>query len=169
MNDRFKKLYMDMALRVAAMSYAERLKVGCVIVKDHIITYGYNGTPAKWSNTCESKVWCDGGGWLDPAEIDIMYPYSGSYIDHEGYTVPGRYKLVTKPEVMHAESNAISKMAKSNQSSDGATVFLTHPPCIDCAKQIYQAGIAEVYYDTEYKNTDGIDFLIKAGVKIEKL
>ena len=72
----------------------------------------------------------------------------------------------TKPEVIHAESNAISKLARGNESGEGATMFVTHQPCIDCAKLIYQSGIATVYYKNEYRSTQGLDFLNKSGVEV---
>ena len=78
-------------------------------------------------------------------------------------------KLKTKPEVLHAETNAIAKLAKSNESGLGATMFITHSPCMDCAKLVYQSGINTVYYRNSYRNEDGIQFLEKAGVKIEKV
>lgn len=68
---------------------------------------------------------------------------------------------VTKPEVIHAESNAIAKLAKSTESGNGATMFITCSPCIQCAKLIYQAGITEVYYAESYRNDDGVNFLSK--------
>lgn len=70
----------------------------------------------------------------------------------------------TKPEVLHAEMNALMKLAKSSESGDNATMFITHSPCIECAKLIYQSGIATVYYKTEYRSTQGVDFLKKSGV-----
>jgi dCMP deaminase len=76
---------------------------------------------------------------------------------------------VTKPEVLHAESNAIAKLAKSPESGECATIFITHAPCIDCAKLIYQSGIATVYYKTDYRSTQGLDFLNKSGVKVVKV
>lgn len=75
----------------------------------------------------------------------------------------------TKPEVLHAETNAIAKVAKSTVSSDGATMFVTHAPCIDCAKLVYQSGINSVYYRNSYRSDEGITFLEKAGVKVEKI
>ena len=74
----------------------------------------------------------------------------------------------TKIEVLHAEANCIAKLAKSNESSEGAIIFVTHSPCIECAKQIYVAGIKEVYYDIEYRDDSGIKLLRKLGSKIEK-
>src|SRR6056300_1668982 len=72
----------------------------------------------------------------------------------------------TKPEVLHAESNAIAKLASSHESGKDATLLCTHAPCIDCAKLIYQSGIATVYYKNEYRSTQGIEFLKKSGVVI---
>lgn len=74
----------------------------------------------------------------------------------------------TKPEVLHAESNAIAKLARSSESGNGATIFITHSPCLDCAKLIYQSGIANLYYKNDYRSTDGIDFLNKSNVKVER-
>jgi len=78
-------------------------------------------------------------------------------------------RLVTKTEVLHAETNAISKLARSVESGEGASIFITHSPCMDCAKMIYQAGIQEVYYGEEYRSAGGVEFLKKCGLKVEKL
>jgi len=165
---RFKKAYMDVAARFAELSHARRLHVGAIVVKDdRIISIGYNGMPAGWDNDCEDKVWDSGaGGWLDPEEFDAKYPYEGW---HEGAHRDVRYGLKTKPEVLHAESNAIAKLAKSNDSGLGADIFITHAPCIECAKLIYQSGISSVYYGENYRDDAGVEFLKKSGVKIEKL
>lgn len=77
--------------------------------------------------------------------------------------------LTTKPEVLHAELNCLSKIAKSSQSSDNAIMFITLSPCYDCAKQIYTAGIKEVYYAETYRNTNGLEFLKQCGVRVEKI
>ncbi|MGM9748248.1 MAG: deoxycytidylate deaminase [Candidatus Cryptobacteroides sp.] len=76
---------------------------------------------------------------------------------------------VTKPYVLHAEANAITKVAKSGNSSKGATLYVTAAPCIECAKLIIQAGISRVVYKDEYRLTDGIDLLKRAGIEIEKV
>ena len=76
--------------------------------------------------------------------------------------------LVTKKEVIHAEANAIAKLAKCTESGKDAVMFLTHSPCIECAKQIYTAGISELFYDQNYRNDDGISFLTKCGVKVNQ-
>ena len=76
---------------------------------------------------------------------------------------------VTKPYVLHAEANAISKVAKSGNSSSGATLYVTASPCIECAKLIIQCGIKRVVYRDEYRLTDGIDLLTRAGIEVEKV
>ena len=75
---------------------------------------------------------------------------------------------VTKPYVLHAEANAITKVAKSNNSSEGATLYVTASPCLECAKLIIQAGIRRVVYAEEYRITDGLDLLRRAGIQVEK-
>ena len=161
---------MDWASRTAQLSHARRLQVGAVIVKDDsVISYGYNGMPASWDNNCENVEWCSAGGWLSPEEILEGWPYEGTYLDADGNEMQGRYRLKTKPEVLHAESNAIAKLAKSTNSGLGATLFVTHSPCIECAKLIYQSGISSVYYNENYRDDAGIKFLEKSGVKIEKI
>ncbi|MBQ6577391.1 MAG: dCMP deaminase family protein [Bacteroidales bacterium] len=75
----------------------------------------------------------------------------------------------TKPYVLHAEANAISKVAKSGNSSEGATLYVTASPCLECSKLIIQAGIKRVVYRDEYRLTDGIDLLKRAGIEVEKV
>ena len=76
---------------------------------------------------------------------------------------------VTKPYVLHAEANAITKVAKSGNSSEGATLFVTASPCAECAKLIIQAGIRRVVYRDAYRLTDGIDLLERAGIEVEQI
>ena len=76
---------------------------------------------------------------------------------------------VTKPYVLHAEANAITKIARSNNNSEGATLYVTASPCIECAKLIIQAGIKRVVYGEKYRLTDGIDLLERAGITVEYL
>jgi dCMP deaminase len=169
MKPRFQKLYNNIAHEVAKMSHARRLQVGAVIVKDdRVISMGYNGMPAGWDNNCEDKEWCSGGGWLSPEEIEEGWPHEGTYLDAEGNTMQGRYRLKTKPEVLHAESNAIAKLAKSNDSGEGADLFVTHAPCMDCAKLIFQSGIRRVYFNQNYRDDSGIRFLRASGVEVIK-
>ena len=168
MKEKFKQAFMDTAKRFAELSHARRLKVGAIVVnEDRIISIGYNGMPAGWDNNCEDQVWDKGaGGWLDPEEIDAKYPYEGW---HEGAGRNVRYGLKTKEEVLHAESNCISKLAKSSESGLGATLFVTHSPCIQCAKLILQSGISRVYYNENYRDDSGLTFLKKSGIIVEQV
>lgn len=136
---------MDIASRVADMSHARRLQVGAVIVKDdRIISMGFNGMPSGWDNNCEDTV---------VEEVDEKF-----------VTV-----LKTKPEVLHAESNALAKLARSTESGDGADIFITHAPCLDCAKMIYQTGIRRVFYRNSYRSDDGLQFLKQSGVDVKNI
>ena len=78
-------------------------------------------------------------------------------------------ELKTKPEVLHAETNAIAKLARSSDSGLGADIFITHAPCLDCAKLIYQSGIKRVWYGAQYRSSDGTDFLQKSGIQVEQI
>jgi dCMP deaminase len=140
MKTKFIQAYMDVAERFAQLSSATRLQVGAIVVKDdRIISIGYNGMPTGWNNCCE----------------DVIRE------DEVGFQV-----TKTKAEVLHAETNAIAKLAKSGESGLGATMFVTHAPCIDCAKLVYQSGIATVYYKNKYRSTQGLEFLNKSGVEV---
>jgi dCMP deaminase len=137
MKQKWIDAFMDTAERFAQLSSAVRLKVGAVVVKDNrIISIGYNGMPAGWTNECE-------------------FTNEDNYIE-------------TKPEVVHAEANAIIKLARDGESGKGATLFCTHAPCIHCAKLIHGAGIEKVYYRESYRDTIGIDFLNKCNIEIKK-
>ena len=161
MKQKLLDAYMKTAETFSECSTARRLHVGAIVVKDdRIISIGYNGMPSGWDNDCENTVFV-----LDEEVI-------GTDMLSLGYTQTDNgnwIKLKTKPEVLHAETNAIAKLAKSNESGLGATMFITHSPCMDCAKLVYQSGINTVYYRNSYRNEDGIQFLEKAGVKIEKV
>lgn len=161
---------MTTAETFAELSHARRLHVGAIIVKDdRIISIGYNGMPAGWDNNCEEIEWCSAGGWLSPEEIYEGWPHEGTYTDVDGNVMNGRYRLKTKPEVLHAETNAIAKLAKSTESGLGASLFVTHAPCLDCAKLIHQSGINSVYYRTAYRSEDGVQFLKNSGIRVEQL
>lgn len=143
MKEKMIRAYMQTAKNFAECSTAKRLHVGAIVVKDdRIISIGYNGMPSGWDNNCEDELW---------------------------NVHNGDYTLKTKPEVLHAESNAISKLARSSESGEGSTMFVTHSPCLECAKLIYQSGITHVYYREQYRNMDGIQFLKKCKIKITHL
>lgn len=154
---KFDNAHMEAAEVYAKLSSAVRLKVGCVIVKDNtIIGIGYNGMPSGWDNVCEDKIYCDDGDWYEqqlPKDANQWL----------------RYKLITKREVLHAETNAIAKLARSTQSGLGASLYVTHAPCVDCAKLVYQSGISSVYYRNAYRDEAGVEFLTKAGVNVERI
>ena len=131
MQKKFAKAYMAIAHTFADLSYSKKLTVGCIIVKDRrIISTGYNGMPAGWTNNCEEPIYEEG--------------------DHD----PNIYYR-TKDEVLHAESNALMKVAASTESSEGADLFCTHTPCIECAKLVVQAGIRNVYIENRYESAKG--------------
>lgn len=159
---------MQVAETYAKLSTAKRLQVGAIVVKDdRIISIGYNGMPAGWDNNCEDKVYDPGaGGWLDPDEFAAKYPYEEW---HEQSQRLVRFGLKTKPEVLHAEANAIAKVARSPESAEDAVIFVTHAPCIECAKLIYQSGIKQVFYKENYRSESGTNFLKQAGVTVNKL
>ena len=168
MKEKIVRAYMKTAETFAELSHAKRLHVGAIVVKDdRIISIGYNGMPAGWDNDCEDKLWDTGaGGWIDPEEFDAKYPYEGW---HEGAQRNVRYGLKTKPEVLHAERNALDKLAKGNEGGLGSTMFVTHAPCLECSKSIYGAGIVEVFYKDDYRYDDGINFLKKCGVEVKQV
>ena len=145
MKSKFKQAYMTCAQTFAELSHCERAKVGCIIVKDNrIISIGYNGMPSGWDNCCE----------------DI-------YIEPDGHSS----SLRSKPEVLHAEANAIAKLAQCAETATGASLFCTHMPCMDCAKLIHQSGISEVYYHIDYlaRKGSGKEFMQKSGIKLEQV
>lgn len=142
MKQKWIDAFMDTAERFAQLSSAKRLKVGAVVVKDNRITsIGYNGMPSGWDNTCEEKVWGQDGD----------------------------YYLKTKDEVIHAEANAVAKLARDGESGKDSTMFCTHAPCIQCAKIIYGAGISKVFYRDSYRDNNGIDFLTKCNIEVTKI
>ena len=168
MKQRLIDAYMTTAETFAELSHARRLHVGAIVVKDdRIISIGYNGMPAGWDNDCEDRVYDTGaGGWISPEEFNALYPYTEYNEDAEEEY---RYGLKTKPEVLHAESNAIAKLAKSNNSGLGADLFVTHSPCLECAKLIFQSGISRVFYSENYRDDAGVKFLRTSGVQVKEL
>lgn len=166
--NKFDSKYLRMAKIWATNSYAKRNKVGALLVKDGmIISDGYNGTPSGFDNTCENEVKCD----IEDIEFDSSLDGGASICktyDNDCNKCPHHY-LVTKPEVLHAEANAITKVAKSTNSSDGSTMYVTLSPCLECAKLIIQAGIKRVVYFEEYRDRSGIELLEKAGIEVEQI
>lgn len=133
--------HLNAAKVYSKLSNAKRLKVCAIIVQDdRPIVNGLNGMPPGGSNICET-------------------------LEQQGSIA----EWITKPEVSHAEANAIAWAAKKGTPTDGAIMICTHSPCFECAKLIKNAGIKEVYYETEYRLTNSIDFLKRYKIIIERI
>lgn len=161
--ERLDSLYMDLARRVALMSYAKRKKVGAVLVKDdNIISMGWNGMPAGADNSCEYADYAPPNlsgtneeFWQLRADYPLVDPDTGAM-----------YRLLTKPEVLHAETNCLMKLvASGGATSAGATLYVTLSPCPACAKLVKQAKISRVVYSEAYRDLSGIELLEKYGIK----
>jgi dCMP deaminase len=138
--------YLDIAQTVLERSTCLRRHYGAIIVRnDEIVATGYNGAPRGRANCCEL-----------------------GYCVREQMKIPSgeRYELCRS---VHAEANAITKIARSGNNSDGATLYVTDSPCIECAKLIIQAGIKRVIYGRQYRLTDGEDLLRRAGIEVSYL
>lgn len=132
MKSKHSTMYMEIAGVVARRSYAKRLKVGAVIVRDHrILAASYNGTFPGADNECEEN---------------------------------GK----TKPDVIHAEMNAIFRLARDGESGKGADLFVTHSPCFECAKAILSVGIRKVWFGEHYRESAGLELLVHHGVEVEQ-
>lgn len=163
MKTKFIEAHMKAAEVYAELSSATRLHVGCVVVKDNtIIGIGYNGMPSGWDNVCEDIEYVLKEECLN---TDLQMKEYGFTETTHGWS-----RKITKREVLHAETNALAKIARSTNSSEGASLFVTHEPCLGCAKIIHQAGIKEVYYRNEYPSANGgTQFLKNCGIDVYKL
>ena len=154
-------IYMQIAYQISKLSYAERRKVGCIVVKDEqIVSFGYNGTPHGFNNHCE-----------ETQTRDIDNPDHREILIEKGYECEDTCcsKQVTKQEVLHAESNALMKISKSTLTSKGSILYTTTSPCFECAKLIIQAGVEKVFYCEGYRDLSGISLLKKAGIIVEQV
>lgn len=154
----FDERYLRMARIWSENSYAIRRQVGCLIVKERmIISDGYNGTPSGFENICEYPTCMRDGGCnrVDGEGVDCLHCPDA--------------KLTTQPYVLHAEANAISKLAKSHNSAEGATLYTTDEPCLQCSKLIIQSGIRRVVFQREYHDHDGVELLKRAGIEVEQI
>lgn len=134
--NKFDRFFMGVATTAAKLSYAQRLQVGAVAVKDgNILAFSYNGTLPGTDNRCEDLI--DG-------------------------------VLVTKETTLHAEENLIIKLAKSATTSVDATIYITHQPCVKCARMIAAAGFSRLVYQHPYRDTTGTTLLKNYGVNIEE-
>lgn len=142
--------HLKAAKAYAELSHAKRLQVGAVLVKDdRVISVGYNGMPSGMDNTCEYE--------------------SSGLADMEKLPDGSSTRIKTKPEVVHAEMNVIAFAAKNGMPTDGCTMIVTHSPCFECSKLLMQAGVKTIYYETEYRITDSLDFLKSGGVEVIKI
>ncbi len=155
MKKKWVEMYLDFAERAASESHAVRLKVGAVFVSpDGVMSMGINGLPAGGSNVCEEEY--------QVVEVDFV---SGT---GKAPTETVKTALRTKAEVAHAEENLFAKLMKAGVSTKGGTIFITHEPCINCAKIIVNAGVAEVYFRTPYSGSHktGTEWLKQNGVTV---
>ena len=136
-------VYMQTALLHASLSKATRAKVGsCLVTMQGACLTGYNGTPAGMDNTCE-----------------ILFQDE----------FPREPELVTKPDVLHSELNCLMKAAREGISVVGGTIYITLSPCIQCSAMLIQAGIQRVVYLQQYRCSEGLDLLRKAGIIVDKM
>ena len=158
MKEKLKYAHMLAAYAYAACSTATRRKVGCLIVKnDNPIAEGYNGMPPGDTNECEIREY---------NHRSIVNSNKYPFYDAEKDAF---YRTITKPEVIHAEDNALLKLSGCHESARGASVFVTTAPCRQCAARLLRAGVAAVYYDDIYSCTSGIELLLANGVHVEQI
>ena len=164
MKNKYKLAFMDMAERFGQTSTAERLKVGCLLVKNGgIISEGVNGMPPDWpTEVCEDIAYAssDIGMWLEAEEIEDQYPFKNG---------KGIYQLITKPECRHSEIAALEKMWNKHETTEGAEAYISHSPCLNCSIKLFTAGIQKVYYRHKYRSDEGIEYLKANGVEIEQI
>ncbi len=134
--------------------------------KQHSFDKRYLEMATVWGQNsyCERKKV---GALLVKNKMIISDGYNGTPSGFENICEDDEF--VTKPYVLHAEANAITKVAKSNNSSDGATLYVTTLPCIECAKLIIQSGIIRVVYANDYRRKEGLDLLERAGIEIVQI
>ena len=144
----YRAYHMSQAVLAAGMSHALKGKVGCVIVTSSgVCSHGWNGTPTGYDNRCEEER------AAGPSDNVV---------------------LVTKPEVLHAEENAIGRCAEAGVSVRGASMFVTYAPCVRCARLIWRSGVSHVYYLRPYDGTnvaekDGTVLLRRCGVTVTRI
>ena len=153
--------HLEAAKAYSKLSYARRLKVGAVIVRDdRVISIGYNGTPSGRDNNCEVINW---------PELNSIYSLKKIKDSDEKQMLSLGAELITKEEVCHAEANAILFAAKIGVSTGNSTLITTHSPCFECSKMIIQSGISEVYYENVYRDEEPLMLLSECNVLIKKI
>lgn len=148
-NPKRDRYWMDVAQLTAKQSHGIRAKVGAVLVTENgASVVGCNGLPKQLGNDLEYR----------------LYDPTGEYEDSDG-----RYNLVSKPYVLHGETNCVLKCAKEGISTVGSTVYVTLSPCTSCATMLVAAGVKRVVYLNEYRDTTGLQLLMQCGVIVERL
>ncbi len=152
---------MESAELSAKMSFCKRLQVGAVLVKENrILANAWNGTISGLDNSCEEISWrCKFCGFSSAEKFEKCPNCSLEFVEEV---------QKTSEFVLHAEQNILTFSAKVGISTDGCTLYVTHSPCKMCAKMVAQSGISRVVYKKEYRDLDGIDFLKRVGVEVEK-
>ena len=174
--EKHSKVFMKIAELWAKESYCKRNQVGAVLVKNgEVFAHGYNGTLMGDSNNCEEYIYiCPKCGKRLIKNKDAKKIKKGLYevfcpvCKYKQKIKEKSFKLMTKDGVMHAEQNAILFSARDGKSTQGATMYVTTSPCINCASMIFHAGIKKVVYKNEYKDKRGIELLKRKGVEVVK-
>lgn len=179
MTNKFDTPLMENAVSWSKMSPSRRLNVGAVIAKDYrTIMSGYNGTPPGEDNNCENFLGHE--SHLSHAVFPINFDFKEwcshmehIYVDHNEDHIKNTttvfFKasiLETKPSVIHAEDNAIRMAKEHNLDISGCSMYVTHAPCINCAKKIIDSKISRVVFLDYYRDTNGIDLLKNNGVEV---
>ena len=164
---------METAYVWANKSYARKRQVGTVIaVNNRIVSTGYNGTLPGHDNNCEEQfIKCSKCGTLEPiGTIGGSIYFACKSCNHEENYILTEDKIVLKTNefVIHAEQNALMDAARYGKATDGGTIYTTTSPCKTCAKLIAASGIMKVVYAEVYRDTEGIDYLVKEGIEVIK-
>lgn len=147
MKDKWKNYFAEVCIATAKLSHARKLKVGCIAVKDNrVIATGYNGRLPGEPNKCEEEI----KSWNSKENCWEL-------------------KLSTRPDVEHAERNLICYSARKGIALEDAALFITHSPCIECARAIINAGFVSVYYWDDFNEPEAIYLLKRHSVATEKL
>jgi len=164
--------YFKMIESLATLSKCKKLSVGSFIIKNNsIASSGINGTPIGYENNCEKYVHkcniCNRDNEVITTAGGYHY-YCDCGVEHTIDEISNHIKVVSNDFVIHSEENAILHAVRNHISLDGTSIIVSHAPCIKCSKLIHGAGIAEVIYKDEYKNTTGVDLLRALKVKVTK-
>lgn len=178
--DVLDRQYLETAFGFAGLSHARRKKVGALLVIPEGGRFeGINGMPSGFDNHCEhvysrhrqiEKVWIND----QPSHFECPRCQETWSLDQQDLIVQANTQdlyisdcMVTREECLHAEANALAKVARSTQSTIGSTMYTSLSPCVQCAKLMIQCGVARVVCGEVYRKTDGIDLLRKYGIQVD--